>query len=89
LNKINRAHAQRVLTIPGHRTSVAETPFPSLGNNIHYTIEEVSPQDAEKHEWLDDLIIKLADAELLISHNGIVSLIRELVDNYFKFSKQK
>lgn len=58
-------------------------------NNIHDTIEEVSTQVAEKYERVDDLILKLADTELLISQNDIEYLIRELVDNAFKFSERK
>jgi len=55
--------------------------------SVHDLIGNVSRLVAEKYNRVDDLIFKLEDAELMIEHNDMVFLIRELVDNAFKFSK--
>lgn len=58
-------------------------------NNIHEIIAKVSIQVAEKYERVDDLMFKLENAELVIEYDDFVFLIRELVDNAFKFSEPK
>lgn len=58
-------------------------------NNIHEIIAKVSILVAEKYERVDDLIFKLENVELMIEYDDFVFLIRELVDNAFKFSEPK
>ena len=57
--------------------------------NVHEIIEEVSRYVAEEYDRVDDLIFELENAELIIEYDDLVFLIRELVDNAFKFSKPK
>jgi CheY-like chemotaxis protein len=58
-------------------------------SNVHEIISEVSIQVAEEYERVDDLMFKLENAELLIGYDDFAFLIRELVDNAFKFSLPK
>lgn len=58
-------------------------------SNVHEIIAEVSINVAEKYDRIDDLIFKLENAELAIEHDDFIFLIRELVDNAFKFSEAK
>jgi len=54
---------------------------------IHEIIADVSRHIAEEYNRVDDLIFKLEDAELMIEYDDLAFLIRELVDNAFKFSQ--
>ncbi|BBE16197.1 DNA-binding response regulator, AraC family [Aquipluma nitroreducens] len=58
-------------------------------NNIHEIIAKVSIRVAKKYERVGDLMFKLENAELIIDYDDFVFLIRELVDNAFKFSEPK
>jgi len=55
----------------------------------HEAIEDVSRHIAEEYDRVDDLIIQLENAELMIDYDDLVFLISELVDNAFKFSQPK
>ena len=57
--------------------------------HIHEIIADVSIHVAEEYDRVDDLIFKLEDAELMIEYDDLAFLIRELVDNAFKFSQPK
>ena len=57
--------------------------------NVHEIIAEVSIKVAEKYERVDDLMFKLENADLRIGYDDFVFLIKELVDNAFKFSQPK
>lgn len=58
-------------------------------SNIHEIIKEVSIHVAEEYKRVDDLLFKLENAELMIEYDDFVFVIRELVDNAFKFSTPK
>ncbi len=55
--------------------------------NIHDIIADISRHVAEEYNRVDDLIIQLENAELMIEYDDLAFLIRELVDNAFKFSQ--
>lgn len=57
--------------------------------NVPEIIAEVSRHVAEEYDRVDDLVFKLENAELMIEYDDLVFLIKELVDNAFKFSKPK
>jgi two-component system, sensor histidine kinase and response regulator len=46
----------------------------------------ISKKVAENHGRVDDLVLNLESADLLIEYDDLVFIIRELVDNAFKFS---
>ena len=57
--------------------------------NVHDIIAEVAIKVAEKYERIDDLMFKLENADLRIGYDDFVFVIKELVDNAFKFSQPK
>lgn len=56
--------------------------------NIKEIVEEVAYIISRKYNRIDDLVIKIDDAPLEIELDDFEFLIRELVDNAFKFSSE-
>jgi len=55
---------------------------------IHKIIEEVTSKVASKYNRIEDLVIKIEDVPIQIELDDFEFMIRELVDNAFKFSKK-
>jgi len=58
-------------------------------NNISDRMREISMHVAEKYKRANDLILSLDDASLMMEFDDFDFVIKELVDNAFKFSEPK
>lgn len=69
--------------------ATGKEPVPQENISIHEIIRNVSIQVAEEYERVGDLRFKLKKEELKFEQDDFEFLIRELVDNAFKFSRPK
>ena len=56
-------------------------------NHVSGIIKEISLRIAEKYHRIEDLVLELDEADVMIEYDDFEFLIKELVDNAFKFSE--